>query len=187
MGIIYEEIVDFGSFFGLKFIVRPIANIFCCRCLIFFILFIPNYGFVIIVFSLIIKFVLYPLTKTSYQSMKKMQLLQPKMAELKEKYKDDPQKVNKETMKLYSTYGVNPAGGCFPLVLQMPIFIALWGLFKIAIELRQQPFMFWINDLSQPDVIINLPFKLPIFGIDQISGLGSFNGYNYICPAKNER
>src|SRR5690606_32025123 len=117
---------------------------------------IPNYGFVIIVFSLIIKIVIYPLTKQSFQSMKKMQLLQPKMTEIKEKYKDDPQKMNKEMMKLYSTYGVNPAGGCFPLILQMPIFIALWGLFQVAIDLRQQPFIFWIHDLSRPDVIFDL-------------------------------
>ena len=82
--------------------------------------------------------------------MKKMQLFQPKITELKEKYKDDPQKMNKETMKLYSTYGVNPAGGCLPLLLQMPIFIALWGLLKVAIELRQQPFVFWITDLIAP-------------------------------------
>ncbi len=170
------SIVDFGSFFGLKFLIRPIAIYILLPLFNFLHLFIPNYGIVIIVFSLIIKFVLYPLTKTSYQSMKKMQLLQPKIAELKEKYKDDPQRVNKETMKMYSTYGVNPAGGCLPLVLQMPIFIALWGLLKIAIDLRQQPFFWWIKDLSQPDIIYSLPFKLPIFGIDQISGLAVLMG-----------
>jgi YidC/Oxa1 family membrane protein insertase len=171
-----SAIVDFGSFFGLKFLVRPIAIYILLPLFNFLHLFIPNYGVVIIVFSLIIKFVLYPLTKSSYQSMKKMQLLQPKMAEIKEKYKDDPQKMNKETMKLYSTYGVNPAGGCLPLILQMPIFIALWGLLRIAIDLRQQPFIFWIKDLSQPDVIYNLPFKFPFFGIDQISGLALLMG-----------
>ncbi len=171
-----EEIVEFGSFLGLKFIVRPIAEYVLLPLFNFLHIFIPNYGWVIIVFSLIIKLILYPLTKTSYQSMKKMQMLQPKMAELKEKFKDDPQKVNKETMKLYSTYGVNPAGGCLPLVLQMPIFIALWGLFKVAIELRQQPFMFWITDLSRPDVIFTLPFKLPIFGVNEISGLAILMG-----------
>ena len=108
--------------------------------------------------------------------MKKMQILQPKIAEIKEKYADDKEKVSKETMKLYSTYGVNPAGGCLPLVLQMPIFIALWGLFKTAIELRQQPFVWWINDLSSPDIILNLSFKLPLFGISEISGLAILMG-----------
>jgi YidC/Oxa1 family membrane protein insertase len=180
----FTAIVDFGSFFGLKFIVRPIAEYVLLPLFNFLHTFIPNYGFVIVVFSLIIKFVLYPLTKKSYQSMKKMQLLQPKIAEIKEKYKEDPQKLNKETMKLYQTYGVNPAGGCLPLVLQMPIFIALWGLFKTAIELRQQPFILWIKDLSTPDVIAQLPFKLPLFGFDQISGLALLMGITTFIQQK---
>jgi YidC/Oxa1 family membrane protein insertase len=87
-------------------------------------------------------------------------------------------------MKLYSTYGVNPAGGCLPLILQMPIFIALWGLLKIAIDLRQQPFFWWIKDLSQPDVIYQLPFKLPLFGIDQISGLAVLMGVTTFVQQK---
>jgi len=169
-------LVDFGSFFGLKFIVRPIAEYVLLPLLKFLNRFIPNYGFVIIVFSLIIKIVVYPLTRKSFQSMKKMQLLQPKITELKEKFKDDPQKINKETMKLYQTYGVNPAGGCLPILLQMPIFIALWGLFQAATELRQQPFIFWINDLSAPDVIYDLGFKLPLFGVQEISGLAILMG-----------
>lgn len=169
-------LVDFGSFFGLKFIVRPIAEYVLLPLLKFLNQFIPNYGFVIIIFSLIIKIVVYPLTRKSFQSMKKMQLLQPKITELKEKFKDDPQKMNKETMKLYQTYGVNPAGGCLPILLQMPIFIALWGLFQAATELRQQPFIFWINDLANPDVIYDLGFKLPLFGIQEISGLAILMG-----------
>ena len=111
-------------------------------------------------------------------------MLQPKINELKEKYKDDQQKQQKETMKFYSTYGVNPAGGCLPLLLQMPIFVALWGLFKIAIELRQQPFMFWIKDLSAPDEIINLGFKLPLFGIQHISGLALLMGITTFVQQK---
>ncbi len=169
-------LVDFGTFFGLKFIVRPIAEYLLLPLLKFLNMFIPNYGFVIIIFSLIIKIIVYPLTRKSFQSMKKMQLLQPKITELKEKFKDDPQKTNKETMKLYSTYGVNPAGGCLPILLQMPIFIALWGLFQAATELRQQPFIFWIKDLSVPDVIYDLGFKLPLFGIQEISGLAILMG-----------
>jgi YidC/Oxa1 family membrane protein insertase len=172
----FEAIVNFGSLFGITFIVRPIAEYVLLPLFTFLHSFIPNYGFVIIVFSIIIKVVLYPLTKQSMQSMKKMQLLQPKITEIKEKYKDDAQKMNKETMKLYSTYGVNPAGGCLPLLLQMPIFIALWGLFRVAIELRQKPFIFWITDLSRPDIIYHMSFKLPIFGIDQLSGLALLMG-----------
>jgi YidC/Oxa1 family membrane protein insertase len=177
-------IVDFGSFFGLKFIVRPIAEYVLLPLFQFLHLFIPNYGFVLVVFSLIIKIVVYPLTKSSYQSMKKMQALQPKIAELKEKFKDDPQKMNKETMKLYSTYGINPAGGCLPLLLQMPIFVALWGLFQSALELRQQPFLWWIKDLSQPDIIYDLGFKLPLFGIQEISGLAVLMGITTFVQQK---
>ena len=169
-------LVDFGSFFGLKFVVRPIAEYLLLPLFKFLNIFIPNYGFVIIIFSLIIKIVLYPLTRKSFQSMKKMQLLQPKITELKEKYKEDQQKVQKETMKLYQTYGVNPAGGCLPILLQMPIFVALWGLFQAAIELRQQPFIFWIKDLSVPDVIYDLGFKMPIIGLQEISGLALLMG-----------
>jgi YidC/Oxa1 family membrane protein insertase len=177
-------LVDFGTFFGLKFIVRPIAEYLLLPLFKFLNLFIPNYGFVIIVFSLIIKIVVYPLTRKSYQSMKKMQLLQPKIAEIKEKFKDDQQKANKETMKLYQTYGINPAGGCFPILLQMPIFIALWGLFQAAIELRQQPFILWITDLSVPDVIYDLGFKLPLFGIQEISGLALLMGITTFLQQK---
>ena len=169
-------IVNFGSFFGLEFLVRPIAEYLLLPLFEFLNKFIPNYGFVIIVFSLIIKIVVYPLTRKSFQSMKKMQLLQPKITEIKEKFKDDPQKTQKETMKLYQTYGVNPAGGCLPILLQMPIFIALWGLLQAAIELRQQPFIFWINDLSVPDVILDLGFKLPLVGVEEISGLALLMG-----------
>lgn len=179
-----RSIINFGGFFGLKFIVRPIAEYILLPLFKFLHAFIPNYGIVIIVFSLIIKIVVYPLTKSSYRSMKKMQALQPKIAEIKEKYKDDAQKMNKETMKLYSTYGVNPAGGCLPILLQMPIFIALWGLFQAAIDLRQQPFFWWIQDLSRPDVIYDLGFKLPLFGIQQISGLAILMGLTTFVQQK---
>ena len=177
-------IVDFGSFFGLKFIVRPIAEYILLPLFLFINSFIPNYGVVLIIFSIIIKIAVYPLTKSSFQSMKKMQALQPMITELKEKYNDDPQKMNKETMKLYSTYGINPAGGCLPMLLQMPIFIALWGLFKSAIELRQQPFFGWITDLSQPDVIFNIGYKIPIFGISEISGLALLMGITTFVQQK---
>lgn len=180
----FERIVDFGSLFGLKFIIRPISEYILLPLFKLLHNFIPNYGIVIIVFSLIIKFALYPLTKSSFKSMKKMQLLQPKIAELKEKFKDDPQKLNKETMKLYSTYGINPAGGCLPMLLQMPILVALWGLFNVAVDLRQQPFAFWITNLSSPDVIFTLPFSIPIFGIHQVSGLALLLGITMFLQQK---
>jgi len=179
-----EALVDFGGFFGLKFIVRPMAEYVLLPLFNFLHLFIPNYGFVIVVFSIIIKIVVYPLTKKSYQSMKKMSLLQPKIAEIKEKHKDDQQKISKETMKLYQTYGINPAGGCLPMLLQMPIFVALWGMFQTALELRQQPFIWWIKDLSQPDIIYDLGFKLPMVGIQEISGLAILMGVTTFIQQK---
>lgn len=179
-----EKIVDFGSFFGLKFIVRPIAEYLLLPLFKFLHMIIPNYGLVLILFALIMKFVLYPLTKQSMYSMKKMQLLQPKITEIKEKYKDDQTKVSQETMKLYSTYGINPAGGCLPLLLQMPIFVALWGTFQTAIELRQQSFIWWITDLSQPDVILSLPFHIPLVGVQFISGLALLMGITTFIQQK---
>ncbi|MCK6614737.1 MAG: membrane protein insertase YidC [Ignavibacteriaceae bacterium] len=169
-------IVDFGSFFGLKMIVRPIAEYILLPLFNFLYDLIKNYGLVIIIFSLIIKVLLNPLTKQTMDSMKKMQALKPKIDEMKEKFKDDPQKQQSETMKLYSTYGINPLGGCLPLLLQMPIFIALWGTFQTAVELRQQPFVWWITDLSRPDVIFDLGFKIPLFGVQEISGLAILMG-----------
>ncbi len=125
--------------------------------------FIPNYGFVIIIFTILIKLMLHPLTKKSYQSMSEMQYLQPKLTELREKYKNDPQRMNKEMMKLYKEHGVNPLGGCLPNLLQMPLLVSLFIVFRSTIQLRGQPFILWITDLSRPDTL-DLGFKLPILG-----------------------
>lgn len=180
----FQIIVDFGSFFGLKFIIRPISEYVLLPLLRFLHSFIPNYGVVIIIFSIIVKIALHPLTRQSMKSMKKMQLLQPKINELKEKYKDDPQRIQKETMKLYSTYGINPMGGCLPILLQMPILIALWSLFNVVIDIRQKPFILWINNLSAPDTIYRLPFKIPLFNIDIISGLALLLGITMFIQQK---
>ncbi len=180
----YQAIYDFGSFFGLRFITRPISEYILLPVFQFLHDFIPNYGFVIIIFSLLIKIALHPLSKQSMKSMKKMQLLQPKIAELKEKYKDDQQRVQKETMKLYQTYGINPAGGCLPTLLQMPILFALFTFFNVAIELRHEPFIFWITNLSSPDVIYTLPFKVPLFGVSSISGLALLLGITMFLQQK---
>ncbi len=124
---------------------------------------IPNYGIVIIIFCFLIKLILHPLTKKSYQSMGQMQTIQPIMAEMKEKYKGDPQRMNKEMMKLYKEHGVNPLGGCLPMMLQMPLLIALYSVFRSTIQLRDQPFILWITDLSRPDTL-HLGFALPVIG-----------------------
>jgi YidC/Oxa1 family membrane protein insertase len=121
---------------------------------------IPNYGIVIILFTVLMKVVFHPLTHKSTKSMLKMQELQPKMAALKEKFKKDPARLNKETMKLYKEAGANPLGGCLPLLLQMPVFWAFFTLFRSTIELRQASFILWLKDLSQHDPIYVLPIVM---------------------------
>ena len=127
---------------------------------------IPNYGVIIIIFSILIKLVFYPLTKTQTESMKKMQELQPKLEALKAKYKDNKEKLNEATMQLYRDEKVNPLAGCMPLLVQMPVFFALYQAFSHTISLRGQPFVLWINDLSQPDALTQLPFAVPFLGSD---------------------
>ena len=123
--------------------------------------YVPNYGWVLILFAVAIKILVYPLTHKSYESMGKMQALQPKIAVLREKYKNDNQRLSQATMKLYKDEGVNPLGGCLPMLLQMPIFFALYRLFY-NIELRQAPWMLWIDDLSRPDEIMVAGFGLHV-------------------------
>ncbi len=150
--------------------IRPLTVYMFIPLMKFLNSFIPNWGIVLIVFSLIIKLALHPLTKSSMNSMRKMQKLQPLMTEIREKYKNDSSTMNMKVMELYKEYGVNPAGGCLPLVLQMPILFALYALFTHAIELRQSSFMLWITDLSRPDVLVQFPFSLPLIG-NHLSGL----------------
>ncbi len=114
-----------------------------------------NYGWAIILLSILIKVVLYPLTRKSYQSMREMQTLQPKINALREKYAKDPQRLNQETMKLYKEHGVNPMGGCLPMVLQMPVLFALFRLFRSTIMFRQAAFG-PIHDLSAPDALLHI-------------------------------
>lgn len=127
---------------------------------------VPNWGLTIILFSVMTKLLFWPLTKSSTMSMRRMQEMQPKMKKLQEKYKDDPQRQSKEMMALYKEHGVNPLnmGGCLPLLVQMPVFWALFTILRKSIDLRQAEFAFWIHDLSQPDVLFKLPFSLPVFG-----------------------
>ncbi len=128
--------------------------------------YISNYGLIIIIFSVLSKLAFYPLTKSSTESMKKMQAVQPKIKALQEKYKNDKDKLNKATMELYSEEKVNPLAGCLPLLVQSPVFIALYQALNHTIALRGQPLGLWITDLSQPDAIATLPFALPFLGSD---------------------
>ena len=130
---------------------------------------IPNYGIAIIVMTILVKIVLWPLGSKSYKSMSEMKRLQPLMAEIREKYKHDKKQMNQEIMSLYRTYKINPMGGCLPMILQIPVFFALYRMLYQAIELRHAPFFLWINDLSAPDRLFNfgfsIPFMQPPYGI----------------------
>ena len=117
---------------------------------------VKSYAVAIVNLTLIIKAVLWPMQNKATKSMKRMQALQPKMTEMREKYKDDPQRMNTEVMKLYKEYGVNPLGGCWPAFIQMPSFFGFYNMLGKAVELRNAKF-FWVHDLSQPDTLFHLP------------------------------
>ncbi len=138
-----EKALDLGWFSAIA---NPLLNV-----LKYFYKYTHNYGIAIIIITVIIKLLFFPLTHKSYKSMKDMQKLQPKMAELKEKYKDDRDGMNRAMMDLYKTHKVNPLGGCLPMVIQIPVFFALYKALMYSIELRHAPFMLWITDLSAKD------------------------------------
>ncbi len=126
--------------------------------------YLPNYGVAIILITVLIKIAFWPLAHKSAKSMKTMQKLQPKLAKLKEKYGDDKERLNKELLQLYKTYRVNPMSGCLPMLLQIPVFFALYKVLLQAIELRHAPFMLWINDLSAPDRLMIPGVTIPYLG-----------------------
>jgi YidC/Oxa1 family membrane protein insertase len=142
-------IIDFGWFSGLAkiilYVMKAFHNIF------------GNWGVAIILMTILVRIVVLPFNLMSFKSMKKMQELQPYMKELREKFKDEPQKLNQEMMNLFKTHKANPMGGCLPMLLQFPVFIALYRMLGQSIELYQAPFMFWINDLSLKDPFFVLP------------------------------
>ena len=149
-----ELSVDFGFFYVLAV---PIM-----RGLQFFYKYIPNYGVAIILLTLLIRMITFPLQYKSFKSMKKMQKVQPELAKIKEKFKDDPQRMQKETMELFKRAGANPLGGCLPLILQMPIFFAFYQVLYESVELLGAPFFGWISDLSQKDPYFVLPVLMSL-------------------------
>jgi YidC/Oxa1 family membrane protein insertase len=179
-GVGLEDIMNLGA----AWIIRPIAEYVMLPVFKFLRMIIPNYGVVIIVFAVIIMVVTLPLTRSSTRSMKKMQALQPLMEGIKEKYKDDPQKMNQATWNLYKEYGVNPGGGCLPILLQMPVLFALYAVLRSNIALRQAHFIWWIHDLAIPDTVLNLPFTIPFFGITALSGLALVMGITTFVQQK---
>jgi len=150
-----EDIIAFGSsFFGTinRWIIRPVFN--------WISLFFNNKGIVILILTFLVKLSLFYLTYRMIYSQSKMTALKPQIDKLKEKYKDDSSTIQMESMKLYREFGVNPLGSCLPMLLQMPIWFALYRFFPAAIEFRQAPFL-WANDLSSYDEWIQLPFAIP--------------------------
>lgn len=154
-GVSLQDIIPFGaSVFGAinRWIIHPMMDLLSR--------FIGNQGIVILMLTLLVKLIVYPLTYRMVLSQSKMAALKPRLEELKKKLGDDQQAVSVETMKMYSEYGVNPLGGCLPIFLQMPIWFALYRFFPASIEFRQQSFL-WATDLSSYDSILHLPFDLP--------------------------
>jgi YidC/Oxa1 family membrane protein insertase len=156
-----DKLVNFGWF---DFIAKP-----CVWLMNLFYSVIPNYGVAIIILTMLVKLILWPLGTKSYKSMSEMKRLQPLMKDIREKYKNDKKKMNEEVMGLYRTYKINPLGGCLPMVVQLPVFFALYRMLYEAIELRHAPFFLWIDDLSAPDRLFrfgfSIPFMEPPYGI----------------------
>jgi YidC/Oxa1 family membrane protein insertase len=172
-----EHIVDFGFF---SIIAVPLFWV-----LKLFYNLIGNYGWAIILLTLITRIPFIPLINKSQKSMKKMQELQPRMAELREKHKKDPQKLQQEMMGLYKTHKVNPVGGCLPILLQIPVFFALYKILLIAIELRSAPFMLWIQDLSAPDTLFgHIPAAIPLIGGFAVGPLPIVMGITMVIQQK---
>jgi YidC/Oxa1 family membrane protein insertase len=151
----FDKAVDFGYFY---FLTKPMFF-----ALDFIYGLVGNFGVAIMIFTVIVKGLFFPLADYSYRSMSKMKLLAPKMAELKERYKDDPSKLQPEMMALYKAEKVNPASGCLPIVIQIPVFFSLYKVIFVTIEMRQAPFFGWIKDLSQidPTNVFNLFGLIP--------------------------
>jgi YidC/Oxa1 family membrane protein insertase len=149
-----EESVNYGMFGGISKGIIVVLRL--CYSVV------RNWGLSIIILSVLLNVILFPLTMNSFKSMQKMQELHPQMEKLKTQFKDQPQKLNKEIMELYKKYNINPFSGCLPILLQMPIFIALYQALMKSIELRGASFL-WIRDLSSPEAI-PLPVSFPIIG-----------------------
>ena len=146
--------VDYGFF--------SLISIPILRSLQFFYKYVGNYGIAIILLTILVRLITFPLQYKSIKSMKKMQVIQPELAKLKEKYKDNPQKMQQESMALFKRTGANPISGCFPMLLQMPIFFAFYSVLRESIELVNAPFFGWIQDLSSKDPYYVIPVLMAL-------------------------
>ena len=137
--------------------------------------FVPNYGWSIILLTILVRVAMAPLTVKQMRSMERMRLLQPKIKEIQEKYADDRQKQSEAMMSLYRQEKVNPLGGCFPMLLQLPVFIGLFYALRSSIQLRQAPWMGWIDDLSAPDLLFTMPgIDFPVRVLPLLMGASMF-------------
>ncbi len=148
--------------------------------------YIANYGIIIIILAFFIKLILSPISYKSYLSMAKMKVLKPQLDEIKEKYGDDMQKAQAAQMELYGKVGVNPLSGCIPMLLQMPILLAMFNFFPNSIELRQAAFL-WADDLSSYDSILNLPFEIPFYGAHVSLFTLLMAGSTYLTTLQNQQ
>jgi YidC/Oxa1 family membrane protein insertase len=167
----YDEIPIFGWLFGWA--IKPLASVLI-RSMVYLKGHVGDYGLAIILVTLAIRLVIWPVYAKSARSMKRMAKLTPKMQELKLKYADDPPKMNQEIMGLYKTYGVNPLGGCLPMFIQLPVFLAFYRMLWSAVELRHESFL-WVTDLSMPDTVWEIPgLNVPLNVLPILMGLTSF-------------
>ncbi|NQT76011.1 MAG: membrane protein insertase YidC [Candidatus Omnitrophica bacterium] len=151
----FGKALNFGIFTSIGLVLLSVLKFFYSLS--------HNYGVAILLLTCCVSFLLFPLSFKSLKSMRRLQELQPQIEKVRTQHKDNPHKLNKEIMELYKRYKVNPMGGCFPMLLQMPIFIALYQTLMRSVELKGASFL-WIKDLSMPDAAFHLPFNIPILG-----------------------
>ncbi len=157
----YDKIPVMGPIFG--WVIKPFAETLN-RILVFFADKTGNFGIAIILLTIVVRLCMWPLHAKAHQTSKRMAALTPKLNELREKYPDDPQRMQQEQMKLWGQYGINPMGGCLPAILQIPIFIGYFRMLLSAVEVRHQPFALWLNDLSMPDTLGHVWEWVPMIG-----------------------
>jgi len=148
-----DEIMEFGFFKPVCKLLLPLLNGIHQR--------VGNYGVAIILLTILVKVLFWPITRKSTESMKKMQAIQPEVAAVREKFKDKPEKMNQEVMALYKKHKVNPVSGCLPMLVQIPVFIALFTVLRSAVELRFADFL-WIRDLSEPENLLANVLPIPL-------------------------
>ena len=159
-GAALEDVNQYG-WSWIRWMIQPFAH-FIIRVLLWMHQYVPNYGVVLIIFGVLVRLLMWPLTQKSFESMQRMQTLQPEMNRLRDRYKNDPQRMQQEVMRLYRERGVNPLGGCLPNLLPLPVLFALFFVFQNTIEFRGAPFALWIQDLSRPDPYYVLPILMGV-------------------------